>query len=203
MQPMNHRERIRATLRGEDVDRPAASIWHHMISGTDTTEQFAQTIVNYYNKYDWDFLKVQNLGTYGPTGLSVKTWIDSDEKFFRSADELVAMKVPDVSAGDFEKMETAANLIGEGLYGRAPFIWTITSPGVTIARLMPDIPTFLHYLRTYPDAMSHALKVVTETTITFAEKMVKAGASGFFFGTNSLGTKDVFTCEELMPTASK
>ena len=36
MQSMNHWERVRATLKGEAVDRPAVSIWHHMIDGTDT-----------------------------------------------------------------------------------------------------------------------------------------------------------------------
>ena len=96
MQSMNHWERVRATLKGEAVDRPAVSIWHHMIDGTDTVEQFAQTMLTYYNKYDWDFLKVQNLGAYVPTGLSVKTWFDSDEKYFRGADELAAMGYPDV-----------------------------------------------------------------------------------------------------------
>lgn len=196
MNAMNHWERVRATLKGEEVDRPAASLWYHLIDNTETTEKFAATVLNYYDKYDWDFLKVQNLGDYVPTGLSVGTWIDSGEKHFQSAQELAAMKVPDVTAGDFAKMEAAARLIKKGLDGRAPFIWTMTSPGVTIARLMPDPATFQHYLRTYPDEMNHALEVVADTMIAFAEKMVEAGTTGFFFGTNSLGTREVFTNEE-------
>lgn len=196
MTKMNHWERVHATLRGEEVDRPAGSLWYHLLNGTGTAEEFAATVLNYYNTYDWDFLKVQNLGAYTPTGFSVSTWTGSDAKYLDSAELLSAMQVPDTAQGDFAEMEKAARLIREGLNGRAPFIWTMISPGVAIARLMPDRDTFVRMLRAYPQEMDHALDVVADTMISFAEKMVEAGTTGFFYGTNSLGTRMVFSNEE-------
>ena len=54
---MTHWERVRATLAGEEVDRPAISMWRHFYSRETDPESLAGAMLAYQKENDWDFLK--------------------------------------------------------------------------------------------------------------------------------------------------
>jgi hypothetical protein len=55
---LTHKERIDRALRGEDVDRPPFSFWHHYKRPTAQLE--AQDHLEFHRRYDTDFVKVMN-----------------------------------------------------------------------------------------------------------------------------------------------
>ncbi len=61
---MNKRERIMATLKGEDVDRPPVSFWRHFYKEETTHEGLAEAMLGFQGKYDWDFMKVNPRAEY-------------------------------------------------------------------------------------------------------------------------------------------
>lgn len=198
---MDHWERLRCTLAGNDVDRPPVSMWCHFWDRENTAEALAGSMLEYYNKYDWDFLKVQSRSTYAMEAFGLEVFYEGAKHGvtkhpISGPKDYLALKVPDVTAGPFKEMLDAADLINQGLNKRAPFIWTIFSPMVLASRMMPKEATFLEYLREYPQEANHALNVVADTLIAFAGHMIEHGATGFFYGTNSWGTTDAITEEE-------
>ena len=63
---MNKIERVDSVLNGKEVDRPPVSLWYHFgIQHTDG-QQFARVTLDFFDYYDFDFLKVMN-DYYYPT----------------------------------------------------------------------------------------------------------------------------------------
>ena len=63
---MNKTERVDSVLAGRPVDRPPLSLWYHFGVQHGGGEQFAKTTLDYFNHYDFDFLKVMNDYFYPP-----------------------------------------------------------------------------------------------------------------------------------------
>ena len=61
---MTHWERVRAALRGEDVDRPPASMWRHFFGQETTAEGMSQAMIAFQRRFDWDFMKVNPRASY-------------------------------------------------------------------------------------------------------------------------------------------
>lgn len=202
LQTMNSWERVRATLKGEEVDRPAASFWCHYFNQEDTAEKLANSMLNHQKKYGWDFLKVQSRSTFLMEAFGLEVFYEESGKHgvtkrpCNSPEDLARMTVPDLSSGPLGEMIAAAKLISEGLKGEVPMVWSIFSPAVVTSRLMPSEAMFLQYLYEYPDEAQHAMDVVADTLIAFSNEIIGAGVNGFFYGTNSWATKDVLTVEE-------
>jgi len=57
---MNKIERVDRVLNGEEVDRPPLSLWYHFGIHHAGGEQFARIGLEFFNHYDFDFLKVMN-----------------------------------------------------------------------------------------------------------------------------------------------
>lgn len=55
---MDKRERLKATLNGESVDRVAVSLWRHFPVDDQRPEDLAAATVEFQTLYDFDFVKV-------------------------------------------------------------------------------------------------------------------------------------------------
>lgn len=51
------RERLEAVLRGELPDRPPISSWRHFVEKEHNAKDLAEAMLDFQNKYDWDFIK--------------------------------------------------------------------------------------------------------------------------------------------------
>ena len=202
VQTMNHWERIRATLKGEEVDRPAASFWCHYFDRENTAEKLAASMLDHQKKYDWDFMKVQARSTYIMEAFGLEVFYEDSGKHgvtkrpCVTAEDLARLTVPDVNAGPLGETIEAAKMINEGLKGEVPLMWSIYSPAVIASRLMPSEEDFLHCLYEHPEKAQHAMDVVGETLIKLSQELVKAGVNAFFYGTNSWATKDVLSVDD-------
>ena len=72
---MNKIERVDAVLQGDRADRPPVSLWYHFGIQHSSGERFAKITLEYFDRYDFDFLKVMNDYFYpAPVGLdAIKT----------------------------------------------------------------------------------------------------------------------------------
>ena len=56
---MHKIERVNTVLKGGEVDRPPISLWYHFGIQHSSGERFARTTLEYFNRYDLDFLKAE------------------------------------------------------------------------------------------------------------------------------------------------
>ena len=57
---MDKLERMNRVLAGESADRPPVSLWYHFGVQHGPGDQFARIALDYFEHYDFDFLKVMN-----------------------------------------------------------------------------------------------------------------------------------------------
>src|SRR3712207_4541236 len=61
---MSHKQRLRAALAGEPVDRTPISLWWHDFDREFSAEGLADATVEAYRAYDWDLVKLNPRATY-------------------------------------------------------------------------------------------------------------------------------------------
>ena len=62
---LSHWERMRAALRGREVDRPPVSLWRHWPVEDETAAGLAAAMLRWQRDYDFDLVKMMPTGTYG------------------------------------------------------------------------------------------------------------------------------------------
>ncbi len=119
--PLTHKERVDRALRGEEVDRPPFSLWHHYKRPTAQLE--AQDHLAFHRLYDTDFVKVMNDFDY-PRSKTGKWY------------ELQTLKTP------YPDQLKTLELVRDGLHGDAYFIDTLYGPYMTAMLLLAAEPEF-------------------------------------------------------------
>jgi uroporphyrinogen decarboxylase len=167
---MNKIERVDTVLKGGQVDRPPVSLWYHFGIQHSSGEQFAKTTLEYFNRYDFDFLKVMNDYFYpAPTGLDAIT----------TKEDLKRLTVVDVEQSDWKAQFRALEIIAAGLNGKAYFIDTVFDPWQSIKRNMAG-ENMNHLMENEPEALLEALEVVTDNLIAYSRKSLSIGSAGIF-----------------------
>ncbi len=195
---MNHEERIRAAIAGEEVDRVPINIWMHFSRYDQDPVSLALAQIQFQREYDFDFIKLMPFGLY-----SVQDWGAQIEIYCDPLKEPVVLSSPIQDVRSYEMIEPLnAN---HGTWGKqlelaqqvsrrvdpdTPFIQTIFSPLTTLKKLAGD--RLLRDMQTDPQAVHSALKAITETTVAFVQANIDAGVSGFFFATQC-AQRDMFT----------
>src|SRR3972149_181483 len=64
MAEMTHWERVRAALRGEEVDRLPVSMWRHFFTRETSASLLAEAMLGFQDRFDWDFMKVNPRASY-------------------------------------------------------------------------------------------------------------------------------------------
>jgi uroporphyrinogen decarboxylase len=151
-------ERVDRALRGQDVDRPPFSFWHHF--GLKTPEEHAQKTLEFHRLYKTDLVKVM-----------------SDFPYPKPAGEWYEIKV---LSNPFPQQLRALELIRDGLGGQAYFIETVFNPW-NVAQKLSSKEAVLDLKQKNPDALLNALDVITESQINHAKHAFALGASGILF----------------------
>jgi uroporphyrinogen decarboxylase len=171
---LSHKERVDRALRGEDLDRPPFTFYHHYKRPTAQLE--AQDHLEFHRAYDTDIVKVMNDFDY-PQSTTGKWY------------ELKPLDSP------FPDQLTALKLVRDGLNGDAYFIDTIYGPYMTAMILFQSQPQFaslgkseevqdeqiksLHeFQQQNADAWHRALEAITQSTINHIRHIKDIGASG-------------------------
>lgn len=186
---MNHRQRMNAVLRGEPIDHVPVALWRHFPNDDQRAETLAARVVEFQNKFEFDFVKVTPASGY-PAEMYGATFVDAKNR--EGTRSYTARPVN--AMNDWDKLEpldttnpvfvrelAALKLIRQQLGSDIHILQTIFSPlnsALNIAgdRLYTD-------LREQPDVLHRGLRAITETTNRFAIESLRAGADAIFFAT--------------------
>jgi uroporphyrinogen decarboxylase len=171
---LSRKERVDRALRGQDIDRPPFTFYHHYKRAT--AQQEAQDHLDFHRAYNTDIVKVMNDFDY-PMSATGK-WYELKPLDSPYPDQLATLK-----------------LVRDGLNGDAYFIDTIYGPYMTAMILYQSQPQFanlskseevedeqiksLHaFQRENPDGWHTALDAITRSTINHIQHAKQIGASG-------------------------
>ena len=186
---MSHWERVRAALKGEDVDRVPISLWRHWPPDDEAPEGLAAVTLLWQRTYDFDLVKLTPTGTYGIEDWGGKTTYVSADHGMRtvirngitSPDQWPRLKQLEVTKNYLCNQISAVRLVANEIRTSAPILQTIFSP-LTTARKLAGDQVFTD-LRLHPELLKQGLQIISETHARFALESVKAGAHGIFFAT--------------------
>ena len=183
---MNKIERVDNVLQGMEVDRPPVSLWYHFGVQHSSGEQFAKLTLEFFDYYDFDFLKVMNDYFYpSPEGLeAVKTKAD-----------LKRIEHFDVEKSPWQEQFKALEIISRHLEGRAYFMDTVFDPWQSVRRNMAG-EHIKDLMANEPEALLGALEIVTDNLIAYCKKSLSLGAAGIFMSV--IAGKELVTQSELL-----
>jgi uroporphyrinogen decarboxylase len=193
---MTRRERIRKTLSGEKVDRPAMSFWRHFYDREGGAEFLASAMLEFQRTYDWDFVKVNPRASYHVEDWGVRTKRPGEGPLDKPRVVQSAVREPadwdqirpkDPTKGVLGEMLEAQERIAAGLKGETDWVMTVFNPLSIAADLVNDDAILLDHLHRHGERVHAALRAITETFAAFVHECLLRGASGIFFATTDWG----------------
>jgi len=183
---MDKIERVDRVLNGEEVDRPPLSLWYHFGVQHAGGEQFAKLTLEYFQYYDFDYLKVMNDYFYPPpAGLdAVKT-----------KEDMKRITRFDVEKCDWQEQFTALKYINADLKDKAYFIDTVFDPWQSLRRNMAG-ENIEALMADEPEAMLAALDVIADNLIEYCKKSLAIGTAGIFM--SMYAGQDLITRENFL-----
>lgn len=156
---MTSKERVDRALRGEDVDRPPFTFWHHFGLEQYPGERHAQATLDFHRRFRTDLVKVM-----------------SDFPYPRGASRWHELKAED---NPFPQQLRALEMIRDGLKGEAYFIETLFNPW-NQAEKISSKDDVQRLKRENPQALLDALEAIAESEANHVRKALAIGASGIF-----------------------
>jgi uroporphyrinogen decarboxylase len=171
---LTHKERVERALRGQDLDRPPFTFYHHYKRPTAQLE--AQDHLEFHRTYDTDIVKVMNDFDY-PQSTTGK-W-----------HELKALDSP------YPEQLNTLKIVRDGLNGDAYFIDTLYGPYMTAMILFSAQPQYASqakseeagdevlgdiqaFQKNHPEEWHGALEAITQSTLNHIRQIKGVGASG-------------------------
>ena len=202
---MNKKERVDAALRGDAVDRVPASMWGHDFEREWSAHGLAEAMVENFNRYDWDYLKVNPRACYHVEGWNVKVRPSGaqfkppvfEDSPIKSASDWKRLRPLEPDQGTLGEQLKALQLINHSVGYDAYFVQTIFCPlGVAKYLAGNRVEPVLQTIREDRSAMHAALRVITETFTTFAIACLEYGASGIFYATNGWASESRLSSDQ-------
>jgi uroporphyrinogen decarboxylase len=201
---MTKRERVRAALKGEPVDRVPIAFWLHNFAAENSAEGLAAETLRLARTFDWDYLKPQSRAQcfaemwglrYQPSAERATPYTVTHAPVSDAAG-LAALRPADPRTGALGEQLAALRLIRAAVGLETPVIWTVFSPLMVMPFLLRGGREQLFtLLRSAPAALERALSALAETLRAYAAACLEAGADGLFYATN-LATRSLTTADE-------
>jgi uroporphyrinogen decarboxylase len=169
---LTHKERVDRALRGQDVDRPPFTFYHHYKRPTPQLE--AQDHLDFHRSYDTDIVKVMNDFDYPKS--STGKWYELDPVDSPYPDQLKTLElVRDALNGDAYFIDTLY-----GPYMTAMLLYQAQLPARANSDEVRDeaIAALHEFQKTNPDGWHRAMEAITRSTINHIQHAKKIGASG-------------------------
>ncbi|MEX2236836.1 MAG: uroporphyrinogen decarboxylase family protein [Dehalococcoidia bacterium] len=207
MAEMTKRERVRAVLMGEEIDRTPVAFWGHDYVREWTAEGTAAAMLEMTEKWDLDILKVNPRATYYMEAWGSQADPSTDPTKggeltsfgVEVAEDLLYVDIADPGAGAFAEQLDALQAIRDGLNGNVPFVQTVFSPLTVLGRMTEGGPKRVREFIAEDSAAVHqALDSVAETLAAYARTCVDVGADGIFYATVDWGTKNMISEEQYL-----
>ena len=189
MQAMDHYQRIEAAILGQRTDRTPVALWRHFPVDDRCPDKLVAHTLAWQKKWQFDLVKFMPSGTYG-----VEDWgaVSDYRGAANGAREVVEPAVTrtqdwlklrdlDVRQGAYGRQNQALATTAKALRGAVPLLQTVFSR-LTTARKLSTERMFTD-LRRSPQALEHALRIITDVTCRFALDAIDNGADGIFLAT--------------------
>ncbi|MCS7276976.1 MAG: hypothetical protein NZ695_08195 [Dehalococcoidia bacterium] len=201
---MDKTRRVLAALSGLAVDRVPVSAWGHDFRREWSPEGLAEATLEAYERYDWDFIKVNPRATYYAEAWGARFEPSADgsegprlvEPGLRGEADLARIEPVDPRRGPFGEQLQALRLIARRLGGEAPFVQTVFAPLAVLSRMAGGPGSVKEMMAKAPEALERALGAVAITLADYARACIEAGASGIFYATVEWGSRDLISPQE-------
>ena len=202
MAQMTKRERLSATINGQEVDRIAVALWRHFPGDDQRPADLAQSQLVWQREYDWDFIKVSPSSSFHVLDWGVEDEWQGGNEGSRVYTKRVVFKPEDWAAlrplgpteGHHAGQIRCLELIGEAVGQEVPFIQTIFSP-LSQARYLAGQARLTIHLRQAPALVKPALEMFTERTIGFIRAAKATGLSGIYYAVQMANYGDLSEAE--------
>ncbi len=188
MAALTKKERVRAALAGEAVDRVPVSLWGHDFLREWEPQELVAATLDAYRPYEWDFIKFNPRFTYFAEAWGNRYERPADQRQPRLLDpavhapgDLAHLQPVDAQGGVFGEHLTALRLLLAEVGAEVDVVHTIFSPLGVAATLCRDNEEFRQFALTEPAAAHAGLAAITETLARYAEAALEVGAAGIFF----------------------
>ncbi len=199
---MTKRERVRAALAGEAVDRVPVAFWRHWPIDDQDAEALAARTLEYQARYDWDFIKFTPSSTYSVDGWGGKHVYDGrtigDRSFRERAvqrlEDWDRIELLDVTQGAYGRTLRALQMVLERRDPDTPVLQTVFNP-IRMAGYLAGDEALLVHLRQDPERVERALGALTQTCASFVRAAMGVEADGIFLSTSAASLEAMSVAE--------
>ena len=163
-------ERVDAVLQGRTPDRPPMSMWYHFGNQHLSGEKYADIALDWFEHYDFDFLKLMNDYFYPmPDGVEE----------VKSASDLRRIVHFEPESCDWKEQLSAIRIVSRRLAGEAYFIDTVFDPWQSLQRSIAG-EHLADLVTSAPDELKRALDVAADNLVAYCRRSLSLGSSGIF-----------------------
>lgn len=215
---MDRHQRVHEALRGRAPDRVPVSAWGHFYHVENSAEAMARSMLEFQERYDWDYMKVNPRASYHSEGFGaryVQSGVVGDRPVcthhpLHAASDWGKLVPLDPGEGALGEHLRAVATLRKGLGGRVPFMMTVFSPLMIASFLsglrsdfsnLQEVAAQVRRIRSEdPDAVGHGLAAIAETFATYVRRLAAEGVDGIYFAT-VWGSDLLVTAEEFRTLA--
>lgn len=214
------KERFLATLAGEKTDFPPISAWRHFIESEHSgPHDFAQAMIKFQQKYQWDFIKLQPRAVYyEETWGNVYNFENYDGLFVECLNHLVhevkdLEKIVELKGNEPVLQEQIDGMKGVKQAFKTedvPVLQSIFTPAGILMALCQD-PNIGRYreaprekslmirlIQEDKEMVHRALGNIAKTMAKYCEHLVEEGVDGIFYAALGLARTGFLTEDEWM-----
>jgi uroporphyrinogen decarboxylase len=189
---MTRRERLRAVLAGEPVDRVPVSAWGHFFTEEVDPDRFLRATLAFQQRHDWDFIKVHSRAsyhvegwgfTYTPSGDAARGHVCTGHPI-RTAADWRKLKPSTLDAPALAEQLSILERLRREADPDLPVIMTVFSPLDVAEKLVDrDAALMKRHIDEDPAALEAALEAIAATFAPFVREVARLGADGIYFST--------------------
>lgn len=189
---MNRRQRLEAAVVGGRPDRVPVSAWGHFYPQETSAQGLADVMLDFFQRYDWDFLKVHARASYHVEGWGFEYEPSHDPAKLHvctahpidSAQAWRQLKPLAMDTPALQEQIAAIRLIRKELPRDVPLIMTVFSPLDSAEKLVDRNAALLKaHIEQAPEAIEAGLAAIGDTFARFMKLLVAEGVDGIYFST--------------------
>ena len=200
MAEMTKKQRVRAALAGEPLDRPPASMWGHDFTREWSASDLVEATLEQYRAYDWDFIKLNPRASYFAEAWGSEYGAPTDDQAapltspaITSVADLATLQPVNAFSGVFEEHLNALNMLISEVGDEVDIVHTVFSPLSVVGRLTGSESWLIELAAEDPAATHSAIAAVTQTLTEYSQAALEIGAAGIFFAPLRWASNDVCT----------
>ena len=198
MTEMTKRERIRAAISGEPVDRAPASLWGHDFLREWSNDELVGATCEQYEAYDWDFIKINPRWSMFPEAWGAVYMPPAEQTnqtlvspALSEIDDLHRVTPVHAERGVFGEHVESTRLVIERTKGEVDVLQTVFSPMAVVGLMFGHPRAMKQAVAEAPAAVHGAIARITETIIEYSRANLDAGATGVFYAPLQWASHDI------------